>query len=130
MKTLLLLFVFLQSLVYAQNDLNKLYGRWDLEKVFINNKTFIPKKVNYFLEIHKERIEYNLDVNTYFAKVIKIDNKIISYKNEMHTLLCCDGNVEPDFNYLNYNGKYFLHGNLLIIENLTGIFFLKYSDKK
>ena len=107
---------------------NGLIGKWKLKKVEADNRTLrpVPDVKEYFLTISQTSIEYNLDVNDCWGSIVSVSDSTIVLKDAGCAQVCCDGKADPIALYINYNGRYTLvHDSILIISNDKGKFYLK-----
>ena len=118
MRTLLF-FIIIHSSLFAQDPEPNLYGKWQLKKVETKSETINPR-LDFFLTISCDWLQYNLDVNTFVVYNLKINKKTISYNLRTCTQRCCDGAIDAIAYYLNYCGNYKMQDSLLIFSNKQG----------
>lgn len=125
MKSLIPL-VFVVSLVFSgQNSPADLYGKWKLIEIEVKGKKANPEKIDYFLTISENRINYNLDLNKCWVDSFSLENDSISFGWIACTELCCDGRFDTISNYLWYAGVYKLQDSVLTITNEKAILRLR-----
>lgn len=114
---MLVLIVSLTCQAQAQGD-SFMFGNWKLLNVESDTGLTFPK-VDFKLQLSKDTLAYNLDVNGCFVHDFKLtkDSIIISKKLTMCTLACCDGNFDPLGKLINYTGKYVVVNDSLWITN-------------
>ncbi len=123
MKTTLLLFsLFLFS--YRQAPIDKLVGKWQLQKIEMKSGKILHRDGFDFVNISKDGISFYNGCNTCGTRIISIDDTciILDEAKEACTMRYCVG---PDLITINYSGKYELHDSLLIITNAIGKEYLK-----
>lgn len=111
--------VFIQS-CDEKEDIN---GQWKLIQVETNDGILIPQ-VDFLVHVDDQKINFNLDVNSCFTD-IEIRNDSIIYQFAACTKMCCDGNVDPIGEFLNYSGAYSFKSDTLIINNENKYYLLK-----
>jgi len=125
MKSFLLVLLLLSKI--GHDIPAELNGKWKLVKVEINAELIFPEKVNYYLTISDNKVEYNLEKNHCWANIL-VDNKNIFMNVMACTEICCDGRYDTISNYINYNGEFHLKDSILSIVNNKGTLFLKKQD--
>ena len=120
MKPILLLFLLLFT--GEQDPLTDLTGKWKLIKIDVNGIMVTPQKHDHYLNISKNSITYNRDVNQCRVDSFFVDTKNITLYN-----CACTKIAEHDeiIKYLNYSGTYQLQDSLLTIFNSKEILYLK-----
>lgn len=116
MKKTISIFLLLALLSCAvKKDKPSVISKWKLIQVETPTKVLTPK-VDFLLEILEDKINFNLDMNSCFAR-IELRNDSIIYDMAGCTKMCCDGQLDTIASFLNYSGKYQLMKDLLIIQN-------------
>ncbi len=123
MKLIIILIITFLSLSTVKND--ELNGKWKLMKIETSEKLIFPKKVEYFLTISSNRMEYNLDINKCCIENVTFNDGLIKYEMVGCTKICCDGSFDTISKYINYHGSYKVIDSTLKIQNNNGIFYLK-----
>jgi hypothetical protein len=126
MKTSLFI-LFLCTLGIKQAPIDKLIGKWKLEKVVNADLTIYPKVVSFYLTISKEEISFNPDcINQCWVRINSVsDSTIILDTNSRCTGAFCASPKEAISNSINYGGSYTLHDSILIITNKKDNHYLK-----
>ncbi|HTC00485.1 MAG TPA: hypothetical protein VK705_07365, partial [Ferruginibacter sp.] len=102
MKALFISILFYLSSI-GPDPIDRLQGRWKLEKIEIGNTTYLPQKKQYFMSVSRSTVTYNLDVNDCYSKIISINDTNISIESVGCTQVCCDGK-DPIATYIDFNG--------------------------
>lgn len=115
----------IRKLESQENADPNIYGHWKLEKIVRKDTLLIPSRISYKLNITKNMIFYNLEVNSCQTREFSITDSLINWKPGACTKICCDGKNEVISNYINYNGSYQIIDDTLIITSKDSILYLK-----
>lgn len=122
MKLITILSIILLSLF--TNPAEELNGKWKLTRIEVSDKVLIPNKIDCFLIISSDKLEYNLAINNCWIDDVIISDDSIKYEFVACTLICCDERLDSISNYISYNGRYEISGSILAIENSEGTYYL------
>ncbi len=124
MKTSLVLLL-LCTFGFGKDPLDKLIGKWKLEKVVMGDTPIYPEKHSFFVIINQTTLSYSDGCNRCTKQIAFVTDTSIKLDGTVGcTKMYCPRPYDFISDYQNYSGNYKLQDSILIITNDEGEHYL------